>query len=300
MSGHLERRLRAILVLYPPAWRARHGEDLIGTLLDLARPGQRFPSLRETGGLMVGACRERMRGRGLSTPSAVLRDGLHLGATLIVGANACIAVFAATGSEDRVAGVPSEWGRGELLWVVAFAALVHGGRLLGPAIVTLVSGLCLVAVVAEMSHVPFPPADGWSAVLAAGAVARLIMPAAVLIWLASRGTHPDRSPLWLLPLAPAAAALTGASDAPLSMGLSVVFLSAPLLLGALLLAPLDPRPAIGATLLLFAFWLPLATIVAVDEPFAYSATPAVALEAAVLLAILAFSARAAAVRVFRT
>jgi hypothetical protein len=48
-----------------------------------------------------------MRNRGVSTPAAMVRDGLHIGATLIVAANACIAVFAMSG--ERVAGVPSEW-----------------------------------------------------------------------------------------------------------------------------------------------------------------------------------------------
>jgi hypothetical protein len=41
-----ERHCRRLLRAYPIRWRERRGDELIGTLLDLAEPGQRYPSPR--------------------------------------------------------------------------------------------------------------------------------------------------------------------------------------------------------------------------------------------------------------
>jgi hypothetical protein len=38
MSGRLRRRYERLLVTYPPAYRRAHGEEMIATLLDAARP----------------------------------------------------------------------------------------------------------------------------------------------------------------------------------------------------------------------------------------------------------------------
>jgi hypothetical protein len=258
MTHSLEKRFRVLVGLYPPGWRNVHGEELLSTLLDAAPPGQRWPSPRETMGLIVGASREQMRSRGVSTPSEVVGDGPHIGATLIVAANGCIAVFAMSGGGERVAGVPSEWSTVELLWVLAFAALVAGGRFLAPALVLLVACLSGASVLAELSHVPFPSTDGWSQVLAATLIGRILVPAVIIVWLAARGEHPARSPLWLLAVAPAAATLTQASDIPLSIGTSVVVLMVPVVVASLVWAAVDPRPAIGVTTFLASTWLILA------------------------------------------
>ena len=50
----LERRYRRLLRCYPPAHRAFHREEMLGVLLDTARPGQRTPGLGQT--VNLAAC----------------------------------------------------------------------------------------------------------------------------------------------------------------------------------------------------------------------------------------------------
>ena len=44
----LERRYRRLLRCYPPSHREFHREEMLGVLLDTARPGQRTPGLGQT------------------------------------------------------------------------------------------------------------------------------------------------------------------------------------------------------------------------------------------------------------
>lgn len=57
----LERRYRRLLRCYPPSHRADHREEMLGVLLDAARPGQRAPGLTQTVNLV--ACGLAIRGR---------------------------------------------------------------------------------------------------------------------------------------------------------------------------------------------------------------------------------------------
>jgi hypothetical protein len=41
MSGQLRRRYQRLLFTYPTEYRAAHGEEILGTLLEAARPTQR-------------------------------------------------------------------------------------------------------------------------------------------------------------------------------------------------------------------------------------------------------------------
>ena len=50
----LERRYLRLLRCYPPSHRAFHREEMLGVLLDTARPGQRTPGLRQT--VNLAAC----------------------------------------------------------------------------------------------------------------------------------------------------------------------------------------------------------------------------------------------------
>lgn len=59
----LEARYRWLLRAYPAAYRRARGDEMIGTLMEAAKPGQRRPSLREAGSLAL---------RGLQT-----RAGVH-------------------------------------------------------------------------------------------------------------------------------------------------------------------------------------------------------------------------------
>lgn len=49
----LERRTRWLLRAYPPSWRQERGQEIVGTVLDLSDPGQRWPSLDVAKDLVV-------------------------------------------------------------------------------------------------------------------------------------------------------------------------------------------------------------------------------------------------------
>ncbi|MGW6499987.1 hypothetical protein [Nonomuraea angiospora] len=82
MNDVLELRYRRLLRAYPKEYRAEHGEELIGTLMEAARPGARRPSLRETLHLLAGGFTVRVRAaRASGVPPWT--DGLHLGALIV-------------------------------------------------------------------------------------------------------------------------------------------------------------------------------------------------------------------------
>jgi hypothetical protein len=54
VTAALERRYLRLLRCYPPAHREFHREEMLGVLLDTARPGQRTPGLRQT--VNLAAC----------------------------------------------------------------------------------------------------------------------------------------------------------------------------------------------------------------------------------------------------
>ncbi|MEU0564973.1 hypothetical protein ABZ297_06200 [Nonomuraea sp. NPDC005983] len=77
----LERRYRWLLLAYPRAYRAAHGRELLGVLVDCAAPGRTVPEFREAAGLVAGGLRERVRhGAG----GNAWWDGLHLGVTAVL------------------------------------------------------------------------------------------------------------------------------------------------------------------------------------------------------------------------
>lgn len=61
MTPPLERRYRLLLRAYPAAYRRRHGDELITTLLDAAAPGRVRPSGRDVVDLLRGGLRQRFR-----------------------------------------------------------------------------------------------------------------------------------------------------------------------------------------------------------------------------------------------
>ena len=55
----LARRYRRLLFAYPVAYRTRRADEIVGTLLDLAAPGRRRPTLAEAADLIAGGVRHR-------------------------------------------------------------------------------------------------------------------------------------------------------------------------------------------------------------------------------------------------
>ena len=60
-AGGLERGYRRLLRWYPPSYRGRHGEEMLGVLMAAAQPGQRRPSARESLDLLWSALKIRVR-----------------------------------------------------------------------------------------------------------------------------------------------------------------------------------------------------------------------------------------------
>ena len=61
MTTPLERRYRRLLRAYPAAYRRRHGDELLTTLLDAAGPDRVRPSRRDVVDLVRGGLRQRFR-----------------------------------------------------------------------------------------------------------------------------------------------------------------------------------------------------------------------------------------------
>jgi hypothetical protein len=57
----LEQRYRLLLAAYPPRYRRLYGEEMVGVLMDSARPDQRRPSLRDAGILLRQGISARLR-----------------------------------------------------------------------------------------------------------------------------------------------------------------------------------------------------------------------------------------------
>jgi hypothetical protein len=232
MSGQLRRRYERLLFTYPTGYRAAHSEEILSTLLEAARPTQRWPSWRESTSLLLGGLRLRARQAAKQSPTRLWTDGLHLGVLLIVLVNLGHALqmqfplwiaLVAVGALAVLRG----WGR------TALAA-------------TAIAGLAVARPL--LPHVGLPwwlPGYGdWSA------VGRYVWPAVVLAVLAWPGVARLRPRSWWWLLLPAAQAALPLAEQPWSLvkaGAEVGLLLAVLVVAV---GALDPRPAIAAAVYL--------------------------------------------------
>ncbi|GAA4631289.1 hypothetical protein GCM10023196_060130 [Actinoallomurus vinaceus] len=131
--GVAERCYRRLLRTYPPAYRAAHGEEFVGTLLEVSA-GRGRPSVRESAGLVRGGLAARLRER-TAHPTPWWADGLALGAFLIALSN----LVADLGSLDG--------GVGNAAWLACSLVLVGAlfrGRFQVALTVTLLQVLQLI------------------------------------------------------------------------------------------------------------------------------------------------------------
>ena len=275
MSGQLRRRYARLLFTYPTAYRAAHGEEILSTLLEAARPTQRWPSWRESTSLLLGGLRLRARQAAKESPRRLWTDGLHLGVLLVVLVNLGHAlqmqfplwiVLVAVGALAVLRG----WGRTALA-ATAIAALAVARPLL--------------------PHIGLPwwlPGYGdWSA------VGRYLWPAVVLAVLAWPGVARLRPRSWWWLLLPAAQAALPLAEQPWSLvkaGAEVGLLLAVLVVAV---GALDPRPAIAAAVYLVPGLLYAA------ENIAEGAPSTLALGYWMLLAVLTATLAATAWRIRR-
>ena len=87
MTG-LELQYRILLRAYPPAHRARHEEEIVATLLDVAAPGQRRPRLREATAIVRTGLACRLQ------DSTELGVGLRLAGLVALAATFSLATMA--------------------------------------------------------------------------------------------------------------------------------------------------------------------------------------------------------------
>ncbi|PWR14169.1 hypothetical protein DKT68_00165, partial [Micromonospora acroterricola] len=74
----LERRYLRLLLAYPADYRRSRGAEIVGTYLDLAAPGRRWPSPADAADVVGGGLRQRVR----ATGAADLVPGVRLAAVL--------------------------------------------------------------------------------------------------------------------------------------------------------------------------------------------------------------------------
>jgi hypothetical protein len=275
VSGRLRRRYERLLVTYPSAYRRAHGEEMIGTLLEAARPDQRFPAPREAVSLLLGGLRTRARQAARQSPRRLWADGLHLGVLLIVLVNLGHALQ-----------MPFP------LWIalVALGALaVLRGWTRAALIATVVAALAAARPLLPQVSLPWwlPGYGDWSVVV------RYAVPAVVLAVLAwpRVGRVQARSWWWLLLPAAAALPLEGEGWALVQAGLEVGLLLVVLVVAV---GALDPRPAIGA-----AVYLAPGMVYAAEESITTGAPSTLALGYWAVLAALMVALAAAAWRTRR-
>jgi hypothetical protein len=275
MSGRLRRRYQRLLLTYPTGYRAAHGDEIVSTLLEAARPTQRFPSWRESTSLLLGGLRLRARQAAKESPTRLWTDGLHLGVLVVVLVN--------LGGAMELLLLP--WTA--LLAVGALAVLRGWGRTALAA--TAIAALAVARPL--LPHIGLPwwlPGHGdWSA------VGRYVWPAVVLALLAWPGVGRLRPRSWwwlLLPAIQAALPLVERSWSVVKAGAEVGLLLAVLVVAV---GALDPRPAIAAAVYLVPGLLYAA------ESIAEGAPSGLALGYWMVLAVLTAALAAAAWRIRR-
>lgn len=254
MTSPLERWYRRLLHAYPGPYRRAHGEEILTTLLDAARPGQRLPDPRQAASLLAGGLRARAVLAGGGSSRRLWASGLWLGALLLVAENAASALSAQWQELSR----PSVLA---ILPILGLVALLGGWRR---------TGLVLVAATAAVAPTPLGVTIGVGAYTGAiwspGLQARYLLPAAILTVLAWRSpAGKDRGSWWwlLLPVGLAAVpALVNASHpSPALLANPVLWqlisswpvsglLALILPLAALALSRMDPRLPVAVSVYL--------------------------------------------------
>lgn len=180
----LATRYRMLLGLYPRRYRAERGDEILGTLLDAARPGQRWPSRRDTASMIIGGLRVRA-GSPPASVGAALADALYLAMFAWVSA-AAVHIAASFG-------LALARSRGTDTWTVASFGLPFGlcvatllavaWRRYAVALVALAAGMALCWGVDR--PVPFWPLSKMAAWGPELSVA-VLMTLAALAWLRHR------------------------------------------------------------------------------------------------------------------
>ncbi|WP_326563524.1 hypothetical protein [Micromonospora peucetia] len=161
--SELERRYHRLLRAYPADYRRARGAEIVGTYLDLAGPGRRWPSPADAADLLRGGLRQRLRAAG----AADLIPGVRLAAVLaFLTATALAAVWSVLELRPPRAewGVPSAGpfvSLGIGVWAAwLLAAVVYAaapGRWTRRAVALALLLAVAVVPVAALAGLPRPP-----------------------------------------------------------------------------------------------------------------------------------------------
>ncbi|MBX7265937.1 hypothetical protein KIF24_07765 [Micromonospora sp. Llam7] len=99
----LERRYRRLLLAYPADYRRDRGDEIVGTYLDLADGGRRWPSPSDAADLVRGGLRQRLRSAGATD----LIPGVRLAGLLALATATFLAGFWMIVEQQSP---PTEWG----------------------------------------------------------------------------------------------------------------------------------------------------------------------------------------------
>ena len=253
MSWLRERWYGLLLVAYPPSYRQQRGAEIQATLADAsqAETGPRLLALRQAASLVASGLRTRARLAAGGSAGRLWRSGLQLGVLLLLLSQ----VSADLGSQWAEA----LWGRSQhllappdpvaLLPFLAAVSLLRGRVRHALVLSTLTATVWLSPFGSGLGVVG--PGPGLSAAGWPGATLYLL-PVLLLGLLAWRQpSAPPRSWLWLLvPILAAVDAAATGYTVNAAGGMVTWLVVRVVLVGALVVVPLDPRPAIAATILL--------------------------------------------------
>ncbi|MEV0611808.1 hypothetical protein AB0I81_00695 [Nonomuraea sp. NPDC050404] len=245
----LERRYRWLMRAYPNDYRADYLEELVGILLDSAKPGQALPPAREAFALITGGIRTRIIA---AARGAAWTDGLHKGIVVLAVLNLAVLI-------PYAGRIP--------LWLALSAAallLILRGHVWPALPVAGVVAVKLTAITMgrpwlDATLLPIFP-DGWWAGPAlygsGGPIAPLasnVLIVGGLLILAASRRRPRTHSWWWLATVPLVAGSVPASldiDAGSPTAVARICLEVTLLVGAAVAGHLtaDPRWAIAASL----------------------------------------------------
>jgi hypothetical protein len=185
-DDRLERRCRRLLWAYPSTYRSERGEEIVGVLLDAARPGQTRPSLRDSGDLVRAGLVARAATARASYTWSPWRDAVALVSVLLPLALAARLVlwvsdaadllrFGSTGLAPWYVASVAYGGVTAVLWVVVALAVVtrHLSAARVWAAAATAAQACLVVRMAMVDSAFW--AFGPTAVLALEVVATLLL-----------------------------------------------------------------------------------------------------------------------------
>jgi hypothetical protein len=250
----LERRYRRLLRAYPAGYRQARGEEILGTLLEVAPPGRSWPLPREARAVIMNGLRARARHNRRLGLAADLRLCALLGLALALGTNA--ALLSGNVIAHGIRSSYFRWPSPSTYWYDGLAGLAI------VAAVTMIwfarrrVSVAAVAAAATVAALPFAAALAglpWWPGAPVGLDGSFLL--AILAVLAAFSPRPPRSWLWLI----------GAEVA-----YSVMY--------AALMPPLPGLPGLS-----WASYLPLSIVIVVALWAVTDARPAVALAVAIVI-----------------